>query len=90
MKPVRCTEHALQGIADREIDRTEVEATLNEPQAIAPDRPGREILMRRYFDATLQQEMLLRVVVEDGPDERVVVTAYKTSRIDRYLKGSGA
>ena len=43
--------------------------------------------MRRYFDALLQQEMLLRIVVEETEDETVVVTLYKTSQIDRYLKG---
>jgi hypothetical protein len=30
--------------------------------------------------------MLLRVVIEETPDKRVVVTAYKTSQIARYLK----
>jgi hypothetical protein len=77
-------------IADRELDRMEVEATLNQPEATMPDPPGREILMRRYFDRALQQEMLLRVVVEEAPTERVVVTAYKTSQIGRYLKGPAA
>jgi len=43
--------------------------------------------MRRYFDAILQQEMLLRVVVEDTENELVVITLYKTSQIDRYLRG---
>jgi hypothetical protein len=30
--------------------------------------------------------MLLRAVVEETPDERVVVTVYKTSQIAKYLK----
>jgi hypothetical protein len=30
--------------------------------------------------------MLLRVVVEETRDERVIVTAYKTSQIAKYLK----
>jgi len=42
--------------------------------------------MRVYFDPVLQKEMLLRVVVEETADELVVVTVYKTSQIDRYLK----
>lgn len=41
--------------------------------------------MRRYFDTLLQQEMLLRVVIEEAAEEMVVVTVYKTSRFDRYL-----
>jgi hypothetical protein len=43
--------------------------------------------MRRYHDRILDQEMLLRIVVEDAPDETVVVTVYKTSQVHRYLKG---
>ena len=42
--------------------------------------------MRRYVDVRLGRPMLLRVVVEETPDERVVVTAYKTSQITKYLK----
>jgi len=42
--------------------------------------------MRRCFDQTLQQ-MLLRVVVEDAVDETVVITVYRTSQINRYLRG---
>ncbi len=43
--------------------------------------------MRRYLDRSLGREMLLRIVVEDTQFERVVVTLYKTSRLDKYLKG---
>lgn len=44
--------------------------------------------MRRYFDQIIQREMLLRVIVEQTVGETVVVTVYKTSRIDRYTRGS--
>mgnify|MGYP001580600368 CR=1 FL=1 len=43
--------------------------------------------MRRYVDRILQQEMLMRVVVEHAESEMVVITVYKTSQIARYLKG---
>jgi len=43
--------------------------------------------MRRYFDTRLQQEMLLKVVIEDTETERIVITVYKTSQIENYLKG---
>ena len=42
--------------------------------------------MRLYFDVRLGREMLLRVVVEETPDERAVIAVYKTSQIARYLK----
>ena len=31
--------------------------------------------------------MLLRVIVEETETERVVVTLYKTSQLEKYLKG---
>ena len=63
------------------------DAVLGHAEFDIPDPPRRCILMGRYNDPMLQQEMLLRIVVEDAPDERVVVTVYKTSQVQRYLKG---
>jgi hypothetical protein len=45
--------------------------------------------MRRYFDQVLQQEMLLRLVLEETMAETVVITVYKTSQMKKYLKGLG-
>lgn len=87
MKPVRWSRHALKNLSDREIDRTEADKTLAEPEVVAPGQPPRQVLMRRYFDRLLQQEMLLRIVVEDTASERIVVTVYKTAQLSKYLKG---
>lgn len=87
MKPIRWSRHALKNLADREIDRADAEKTLAEPELVVPGQPPRQVLMRRYFDKLLQQEMLLRIVVEDTVSERVVVTVYKTAQLGKYLKG---
>ena len=87
MKPVRWSRHALKNLSDREIDRTEADKTLAEPEVVAPGQPPRQVLMRRYFDRLLRQEMLLRIVVEDTASERIVVTVYKTAQLSKYLKG---
>jgi hypothetical protein len=42
--------------------------------------------MRQYFDDHLGRQMLLRAMVEETPDERVVITVYKTSQIAKYRK----
>ena len=86
MKPLRWTSHALEGLADRDIDRAEAEQTIAAPELSIIDSPRRAVLMRRYSDPRLGRQMLLRVVVEETPDERVVVTVYKTSQIAKYLK----
>jgi hypothetical protein len=87
MKPVRWTHHALQSLVDREIERADVAQAIREPESEVPDPPGRRVLMRRYEDVALAQPMLLRVVVEETPQELVVITVYKTSQISRYMKG---
>ncbi len=87
MKPVRWTPHALVNLADREINRSIAQATLDDPEFAVSDPPDRRILMRRYFDSLLQRDMLLRIIVEEAGDERIVVTIYKTSQIARYVKG---
>jgi hypothetical protein len=43
--------------------------------------------MRHCFDNRLEQQMLLRLLVEEAPVEDVVVTVYSTSRIGKYMKG---
>jgi hypothetical protein len=77
----------VKNVTDREIDPTEADKTLAKPELIAPGQPPRQVLMRRYFDRLLQQEMLLRIVVEDTASERIVVTVYKTAQLSKYLKG---
>ena len=77
----------MKNLADREIDRTEADKTLAEPDLVVLGQPPRQVLMRRYFDRLLQQEMLLRIVVEETASERIVVTVYKTGQLSKYLKG---
>ncbi len=87
MKHVRRTNHARQALHDRSIDLAEVERTLAAPELTVIDPPLRAVFMRRYFDQQLHREMLLRVVIEETPAERVVITVYRTSQIVKYLKG---
>jgi hypothetical protein len=84
---VRWSSHAQENLVDREIDRAEAERTLAAPDLVRSEPPNQRILMRRYFDGLLHQDMLIRIVVEDGAADTVVVTIYKTSQIDKYLKG---
>jgi hypothetical protein len=86
VKSLRWTSHALQALADREIERAVAEQTIASPERTVVDPPKREVLMRRYFDVGLGREMLLRVVVEETLVEKVVVTIYKTSQIAKYLQ----
>jgi hypothetical protein len=88
LKPIRWSQHALQTLKDRGIDRLEAETTIETPDKIIPGRRPREILVRRYSDPLLQREMALCVLIEETDDERVVITLYKTSQIKKYLEGT--
>lgn len=87
MRPVRWTAHAEAGLRDREIERTEAARTLDAPDRRIASRGGREILVRRYDDRVLGQPMALCVVVEERARETVVVTVYRSSKLDKYLEG---
>ena len=87
MKPVRWTPHALREIAKREIDRADAELTLRQPDAVIPAPPKRQFYQRRYIDNTLNQPMLLRLLIEETDAEMAVVTLYKTSKLKKYEGG---
>ena len=88
MKPIRWTPHALGNLGEREILREEADRTLEKPDLVVPDQPGRKAFMRRDIDLTLRAGLLLRIVVEETADELGVITLYKTSPMDRSLGGA--
>jgi hypothetical protein len=85
MKPVRWGPHALRNLTEREIDSREAAGAVAAPDRVRAGHSGRLIYVRRYQDEVLGAPMLLCLVVEDLPNEVVVVTAYKSSRFARYL-----
>ncbi len=88
MKPIRWSAHARKKAANREVQENEVERTILRPDSIVLGQSRRRIFMRRYFDAILETEMLLRVVVEETDTQLTVVTLYKTSKFAKYEGGA--
>ena len=86
MKPFRWSFHARLMLSRREVEPEEAEKTLTNPDEIRPAAFPRMIYQRVYFDRALGREMLLRLVVEETDEERVVVTVYRTSRLEKYLR----
>lgn len=86
MKAIQWTGHALENAHDRAISKKEVEEALRNPDLVDSGRTPRRVYTKRYFDTILEQEMLLRVVIEDTMEAVLVVTMYKTSKINKYLK----
>ncbi len=82
---IRWSNHAVENLTEREVSQSEADKAIADPEFIVADPPDRQIYMRRYFDVALQKQMLLRIVVEEGEAELVVITVYKTSQLRRYL-----
>ncbi|MFQ3598371.1 MAG: DUF4258 domain-containing protein [Chloroherpetonaceae bacterium] len=84
---IRFTEHAEESLRAREIEREAVLETISNPDSIVPDltHSVRVVYMKRYFDNVLNREMLLRVIIEEADRVKTIITAYKTSQINRYL-----
>jgi len=87
MQVFRWTRHALEALAEREIERAEADRALDGPTPTMPGLGQRTIYLHMYHDRMLGQEMLLCIVTEALVDEVVIITVYKTSRIEKYLGG---
>jgi hypothetical protein len=72
------SEHARQQMAIRQLTEDDVLAVLRAPEEILPVREGRVVAQ------TLLAGYLVRVFVDVDRSPPEVVTAYRTSRIDRY------
>lgn len=56
------------------------------PQQKLPSKKGRVIVQGVYHDQFENKEMILRIVGEETNDSFKVITAYKTSKIKKYLQ----
>jgi len=75
---VTFTKHALEQTAKRQISIVDVRKVLEAPEHILVVRPGRVVVQGMAGD------YLLRVFVEVDRNPPEVVTAYRTSKIEKY------
>ncbi|MBW4522332.1 MAG: DUF4258 domain-containing protein [Scytolyngbya sp. HA4215-MV1] len=81
----RLTRHAQEEIRQRGIPLTLVESVLAHPQQVIPEREGRKIYQSQ-IDFGSGKLFLLRVIVNDDVDPVIVITVYRTSRIQKYWR----
>ena len=81
----RYSRHAEEEMARRGIPRALAEEVLRRPQQVVPERGARRAYQSEVsFGAG--RRFLLRLIVDDATDPAVVVTAYRTSRIEKYWR----
>lgn len=76
--PVRFTKHALERFKTRDISKEDVYNTINNPDKILKDSFGNIIAQKKI------NNYLLRVFYYIEGKSKVVLTAYKTSKIEKY------
>lgn len=77
--------HALEEIHRRGIPRYLLDAVLTSPEQTVPGHGGKRVYQSR-LDFGAGAVFLLRAVVDDTVDPAVVVTVYKTSKINKYWR----
>ncbi len=83
------SDHARFEIAHRQLSEELVKSAAQNPQQVIELEKGRKICQNRYYDANEHKEMLLRVICEERRGLLFVITAYRTSKIDRYWDKGG-
>ncbi|MFQ5811058.1 MAG: DUF4258 domain-containing protein [Armatimonadota bacterium] len=84
MHRVVITNHARFELHRRGIPEEDVREVALAPEQVVFSSKRREVRQSRVHGPVTGRTMLLRVVVEKREGTLVVVTAYKTSKMDKY------
>lgn len=82
----RLTDHARDEMARRGIAESEVTKVLAAPEQIETVRAGRKVFQSRMSVGAPLKDYLLRVFVDIDREPPAVVTAYRTSKIEKYWR----
>ena len=77
--------HVLQEMARRGVLREVVEDILAQPEQVVAGRDNRTIYQSR-LDKEEEKTYLVRVVVDEQIDPPVVITVYRTSKVQKYWR----
>lgn len=89
MEPVtnfRLIDHAKAEMVRRQISEPDLARVLSAPEQTTTVREGREVYQSRMESGDLPKMYLLRVFLDADRDPPEVVTAYRTSRIQKYWR----
>jgi mRNA-degrading endonuclease RelE of RelBE toxin-antitoxin system len=80
----RFSRHAQTEMERRKISVDLVESVLDNPQQVISEKEGRKAYQSKIDIGG--RAFLLRVIVVDDVEPAVVITVYKTSKIDKYWR----
>ena len=79
------TIHAKEEILKRGISLDIIEETLISP-LLVNEEPNNRKSYQKVFKSSNEKKYLIRVIVEVKNKELMVITAYRTSKINKYIK----
>ncbi len=82
----RLTDHARLEMERRRITKAEIAQVLSVPEQTEIVRPGRAVYQSRVEFGEPPKTYLLRVFVDIDRQPPEVVTAYRTSKIEKYWR----
>lgn len=82
----RLTAHAQFEMERRQISETEIARVLSSPEQTEMVRPGRAVFQSRMESGEPLKSYLLRVFVDFDRQPAEVITAYRTSRVEKYWR----
>ena len=85
---IRVSEHARNQASRRGLSDAILLEVARNPEQRMSVRPGREIRQSRLNIPAGGKLYVVRVVVDIVSDAEIVVTAYRTSRIEKYWSAS--
>jgi hypothetical protein len=89
LEKYRLTDHALFEVERRGITRDEIDRVLSAPEQMEAVRVGRVVYQSRIVVEDTAQIYLLRIVVDIDRALPEVVTAYRTSKFEKYWREEG-
>jgi hypothetical protein len=78
--PIKFTKHALQRMKVRNISKDDIIEAINNPDNELNDSFGNKIAHK------VKNNYLLRIFYYLEGNSKIIITAYKTSKIDKYIR----
>ncbi len=78
------TKHALISLQERHIEKNLVEETVSSPDQVFKRKGDKKVAQKLY--KRLDRDFLLRVIYNQKENLIIVITAYWTSKINKYLE----
>ena len=82
---IQFSDHALERIRSPNLTTDQIKEAIANPDEKLSNRFGR--IAHKILNDDSQEKSLLRVFYEENEDEILIISAYKTSKIEKYWKG---